>query len=322
MAFVANHIIRNRFLGFIIMLIVFGSINLDVTYHVKKLPKAGQTVISDHFLIGPGGKGANQALASARMGTKTALVGKVGDDASGMRVLNNLKKNEVMTSGVAKADDNTTGTSTIIVDKNGENQIIYSPGANAEVTADQLPGDILHKKNMLLVQMELPLEQTMIGIKNARDNGAKVICNMAPAQKLPAVVLKIIDYLIINEHEAIDCLKSMKLEVDSDPTKQALTLAREGNLTCVITLASKGCVAVTADEKIFVIQPPPIEKPIDTTGAGDCFCGTFAACLHEGFEMKKALQYAVTAATLSCLRPGAQSSYPYMDDIQKIVEKK
>jgi len=301
------------------MLIVFGSINLDVTYHVKKLPKAGQTVISDNFLIGPGGKGANQALASARMGTKTALVGKVGDDASGMRVLNNLKKNEVMTSGVAKADDAATGTSTITVDRNGENQIIYSPGANALATADQLPGDILHEKNMLLVQMELPLEETVIGIKNARDNGAKVICNMAPAQKIPAVVLQIIDYLVMNEHEAIDCLKTMKMEVDDDPTKQAMALAKEGNLTCVITLGDKGCIAVTPEGKNFTIQPPAIDKTIDTTGAGDCFCGTFAACLHEGFDIKKALKYAVTAGTLSCLRPGAQSSYPYMDDIENVV---
>jgi len=303
------------------MLIVFGSINLDVTYHVKKLPKPGETVISDNFLIGPGGKGANQALAAARMGAKTAVVGKVGDDASGMRVLNNLKRNEVMTSGVAKSDEMSTGTATVIVDKKGENQIIYSPGANSETMADQLPAEILNDKNMLLVQMELPMEQTMIGIKNARDNGAKIICNMAPVQKLPAVVLKILDYLILNEQEAIDCLKTMKLDVDKDPSKQAMILAKEGNLTCIITLGEKGCVAVTPDEKIFAIQPPQVENTVDTTGAGDCFCGTFAACMHEGFELKRALNYATTAATLSCLRPGAQSSYPFWADIENLLEK-
>lgn len=304
------------------MLIVFGSINLDVTYHVKKLPKPGETVISDNFLIGPGGKGANQALAAARMGAKTAIVAKVGDDASGMRVLNNLKKNEVMTSGVAKADELPTGTATIIVDKKGENQIIYSPGANAEASAEQLPGEILNDKNILLVQMELPLEQTVIGIKNARDNGAKVICNMAPVQKLPAVVLKILDYLILNEQEAVDCLQIMKLKADKNPTNQAMTLAKEGNLTCIITLGEKGCVAVTPDEKIVSIQPPAVENTVDTTGAGDCFCGTFAACLHEGMDLKNSLNYATTAATLSCTRPGAQNSYPFLDEIQTILEKK
>ncbi len=303
------------------MLIVFGSINLDVTYHVKKLPKRGETVISDNFLIGPGGKGANQALAAARMGAKTALVAKTGDDASGMRVINNLKKNEVMTSGIARDEELDTGTSTIIVDQNGENQIIYSPGANAHASAEQLPAEILNDKNMLLVQMELSLEETMIGIKNARDNGAKIICNMAPVQKLPAVVLKILDYLILNEYEAVDCLKTMKLKHDDDPVKQAITLAKEGNLTCIITLGEKGCVAATPDEKTIAIQPPKIEKTYDTTGAGDCFCGTFAACLHEGFDLKRALNYATTAATLSCTRPGAQSSYPYLSDIEQILEK-
>ncbi|MEM8833384.1 MAG: ribokinase, partial [Pseudomonadota bacterium] len=232
------------------MLVVFGSINLDVTYHVKRLPKQGETVIADRYLIGPGGKGANQALAAARMGVKTALVAKTGDDANSVRVLNNLKRNEVMTSGIAKSDELPTGTSTIIVDKNGQNQIVFVPGANDEISAEQLPPEILHDKNILLVQMETPLEETVIGMKTARDSGAKIIMNMAPVKKVPSVVLKLSDYLIVNEIEAEQVIKNAKLEAGKNPTDQAMALAKEGKTTVIITLGEKGCVAVTPEEKI------------------------------------------------------------------------
>ncbi|MEM6811530.1 MAG: ribokinase [Pseudomonadota bacterium] len=303
------------------MLVVFGSINLDLTYHVKKLPKDGETVIANGYTIGPGGKGANQALAAARMGVKTALVAKTGDDANSVRVLNNLKRNEVMTSGVAKSETLPTGTATIIVDEKGNNQIIYVPGANNEISAEQLPSDILHNKNVLLAQMETPLEETVVALKKAKDSGARTILNLAPAQKIPSIVMQLAHYFIVNEVEADYLIKTLKLDPGKNITDKARALSQIGKTTVIITLAEKGCVAVTPEDNIIAIEPPKIDKVVDSTGAGDCFAGTFAACLHEGMDLKSAIKTAITAATLSCLKPGAQNSYPYKDDIRELMKK-
>jgi ribokinase len=299
------------------MLVVFGSINLDLTYEVASLPKPGETIIASDYRIGPGGKGANQALAAARYGAKTALVGHVGDDANGLRVLNNLKKHEVMTSGIAKHEELPTGMAMITVDKNGENQIVVAPGANNEANESQVPSEILRPGNVLLVQMELPLEQTAMVMKKARQHGAKIIFNLAPVQKIPAALLSLVDILVMNELEAIQCQRDFGMTTSGGYAEQAKRLAEKGKLTCIITCGAAGAVAASKDGKVIEVSAPEIGEIVDTTGAGDCFCGTLAASLHEKESLDDAVRASVAAGTLSCTKPGAQDSYPFKDEIQK-----
>jgi ribokinase len=302
------------------MIIVFGSINVDLNMKVNSFPKAGETVLSSFYDITPGGKGANQALAAARIGAKTAIVGKVGDDGMGLRVLNNLKRNEVMTSGVAKSDTLPTGMATIIKEKNGNNRVIVASGANVEVNAEQAPSDILHEGNILLVQMELPIEQNAIVMKTAHDTGAKVILNLAPALEIPKKMLELVDYLIVNQIEARQLAEKLGMKADGNGAVLAAALAKEGNLTCILTMGPDGIVAVSPDGKGVRLEAMKLgDEAIDTTGAGDCFCGTFTACLHEGKSFEVALKMATIASGLSCKKEGTQDAYPYLEEINELM---
>lgn len=302
------------------MIIVFGSINMDLNLKLKRFPDAGETILSPSYTMTPGGKGANQAMASARAGAKTALIGKVGDDGPGLRILNHLKRNEVMTSGVAKSTEWPTGMAMVAKEKDGENRIIVASGANLEVSAEQAPPEIFNENNVLLVQMEVPMEQNALVMKNAKDNGSKVIMNLAPALTIPKALLSLVDYLIVNQIEARQLAEKLKINIDGDTSKLAAALAKEGNLTCIVTLGPDGIVAVNPDGKGLKIPSMKIENVVDTTGAGDCFCGTFAACVHEGKDMNTALRMATVASGLSCRDVGTQASYPYLADIEEAMD--
>lgn len=303
------------------MIIVFGSINMDMSLKVKSFPSAGETVLSSSYTSTPGGKGANQALAAARTGAKTALVGKVGDDGPGLRILNNLKRNAVMTSGIAKSEDLPTGMALIMKDKSGENRIVVASGANSQVSADQAPSEILHGGNVLVLQMEVPIEQNAIVMKSARENGAKVILNLAPSLAVPKPMLSLVDYLIVNQIEARQLGERLNINVDNDTSKLAAALAKEGNLTCIVTLGPDGVVCVAPDGKGWEIPSMNLgDKVVDASGAGDCFCGTFAACIHDGKQLTTALRMATIASGLSCLKDGTQDSYPYVDDVEEVMK--
>lgn len=303
------------------MIIVFGSINVDLNMQVKSFPEAGETVLSSNYDLTAGGKGANQALAAARIGAKTAIVGKVGDDGMGLRVLNNLKRNEVMTSGVAKSEELPTGMATIIKEANGENRIIVASGANMEVSAEQAPSDILHDGNIVLLQMELPMEQNAIVMKTAHDTGAKVVLNLAPALEMPKKMLELVDYLIVNQIEARQLAEKLGIKADGNAKVLAQALAKEGNLTCVLTMGPDGVVAVEPDGKGLQIEALKLgDAAIDTTGAGDCFCGTFTACLHEKKPLTDALKMATIASGLACKKQGTQDAYPYLEEINEMLD--
>ena len=303
------------------MIIVFGSINVDLNMKVKSFPKAGETILSDTYDLSPGGKGANQALAAARVGAKTAIVAKVGDDGMGLRVLNNLKRNEVMTSGVAKSEELPTGMAMVVKEKGGENRIIVASGANVEISAEQAPSDILHDGNILLAQMEVPMEQNAIVMKTAHDTGAKVILNLAPALEIPKKMLGLVDYLIVNQIEARQLADKLGVKADGNGTVLAQALAKEGDLTCILTMGPDGVVAVEPDGKGLQIEAMKLgDAAIDTTGAGDCFCGTFAACLHEKKPLAESLKMATIASGLSCKKEGTQDAYPYLEEINEMME--
>jgi len=302
------------------MLIVFGSINMDLTVRVKQFPPKGDVVLSSNYKMSPGGKGANQSLAAARYGAKTALVGKVGDDGNGLRILNNLKRNGVMTSGVAKSEDFPTGMAMVMKEKTGDVRTILASGANATISAEQAPADILHKDNVLLVQMELPLEQNAIVMKRAKENGAPVIMNLAPALSIPKELTFLIDYLIVNQIEARQMAKKFGMEPEKDTKELARKIAMDGKMTVIITMGENGVVASDKAGSVTQLKSYKPKQVEDTTGAGDCFCGTFAACLHEGKRFKDALKIATVASGLSCEKPGTMSSYPYLEEIEEALE--
>lgn len=303
------------------MIVVFGSINMDLNMQVKNFPKPGETLISKSYSMTPGGKGSNQALSAARLGVKTALIGKVGNDGPGIRAQKVLRRNEVITSGITEAEELPTGMAMVLRDQSGENQIIVASGANAEVSAEQAPAEILGEGNYLLVQMELPIEQIAIAMKTAKDNGAKVVMNLAPALEIPAPMLSLADYLIVNQIEALELGSRLGLDAEMSQAKLAYALAKKGDLTCLITMGGKGSVLVNPKGEAWGMDSIQLDEVIDTTGAGDCFCGTFTACLHEGRKHEEAMRYATAAAALACGKEGTIGSYPYLHDIEEMLER-
>lgn len=303
------------------MIVVFGSINTDIILSLSSAPENGETVLTETYEMDYGGKGANQALAAARGGVKTALVGKVGDDAMGQRVLSSLRRYEVMTSGVGISDVHPTGMAIIFRGDNGENRIIVASGANNEASAEQVPDEILKPGSILLLQMELPLAENATLMERAKARGVTVILNLAPAFHMSQKALSSVDYLVINEVEARSMASAMGLPLEQDLSLLAKAMAMKGDLTCIITLGEEGVVAFLPDGTGWRVVALPGLDVVDTTGAGDCFCGTFAAALHEKLPLEYALRRASVAAGLSCTKKGVQESYPYQGDIDSAIIK-
>lgn len=302
------------------MIIVFGSVNMDVNMEVPAFPKGGETILSPDYVMGPGGKGANQSLAASRSGVKTAIVGKVGDDGMATRILTNLRRNEVMTSGVATSDYLPTGMAFVLRDKKGENQIIVASGANGDVRADQVPDEILKAGNILLLQMEVPHAETFLVLERAKRLGVTTVLNLAPAFRIPQKALANVDYLIVNEHEAQMMVETMGIPHQADLMLMAKALSVQGKLNCIITLGGEGALAATEKGEAWRVPSMKLDQIVDSTGAGDCFCGTFAAALHEKQSLPEALRRASVAAGLSCTKRGAQDSYPFIAEIEEALK--
>ncbi|MDF3024869.1 MAG: hypothetical protein K0R10_2230 [Alphaproteobacteria bacterium] len=295
------------------MIIVFGSMNVDLVMPVKEFPGPGETVpCTQDYISSSGGKGANQAVAAMRAGAKVVMVGKVGDDAFGRRCVNSLKTQGIWTSGIG-ISERPTGCATIAVNMKGANIIIVAPGANLDATSDQLPDEVFNDKNLILCQLETDYAQTFDVLRRGKENGAITILNASPSAEIPAEVIATLHYLIVNEVEAHQLAHG--LGIDSE---DALTIAKKvaamGDLACIITLEEKGAVAAKGNEA-YTVGALPVEV-VDSTGAGDAFCGIFAASLQSGSGWVKAMHVASTGAGLACLGLGAQAGMPAIDDIQ------
>jgi ribokinase len=309
------------------MVVVFGSLNIDLIMKVKNQPQAGETIITPTYEWLPGGKGCNQAVACARSGVKTAMVGQVGDDGFGTRIVNTLKRDEILASGIARADDEPTGMAFITIDHAGENQIVVASGANKLASADQVPNEILHKDNVILMQMEVTHDQNWDVINRAKSAGALTILNLAPAGNVPRDVLDNLDYLIVNQIEGRQMAEKMGLEIEDSAIKLASKLAKEAQLTCIMTLGPLGCVAMKPDGSGWKVDAHDLGEDLaDTTGAGDTFCGVFAGCIFKKLSLQESLRRASIAGTLACRGLGAQTKMPtdeeikdYLDDIPAAV---
>jgi ribokinase len=235
-------------------------------------------------------------------------------------MLRQLRRDGVMTSGVSESPDLPTGCAVIIRDKAGQNQIAVSSGANAGAKADQVPDEILKKGNVVLMQMEMPPEENWKLIERAHTRGATTILNLAPAITISEAALKKLDYLIVNHIEARQMAGMLGLKAEKDAMKMAQALSKQGDLTCIITLSEKGAVACGKDGKLTTVPAMKLEKVVDTTGAGDAWCGTFAAAIHDGKKLEEAMRMASVAGSLSCTKKGAQDSYAYLGDIRENLQ--
>jgi ribokinase len=272
------------------VIVVFGSLDIDMIMPVGHFPKPGETVLcTTDYLSRPGGKGSNQAVAAVRAGAKVVVVGKVGDDSFGRRSMNNLKHQGIWVSGIG-ISERPTGSSTIAVDEQGANFSIVAPGANLDAASDQVPDEVLIPKNIVLTQLEVTPAETFKVLERARSRGATTVLNASPAENIQADELKNIDYLIVNEVEAQQLAHTLGVQ-STDPKQIAQTIAQKGNLTCIITLESKGSVAAQ-DDSVYVVATLPVEA-VDTTGAGEGVFGLFLG----GFEKRLLLVYGLAECT-------------------------
>lgn len=297
------------------MITVFGSINLDLVVAVQELPKAGQTVSGPDHQTFPGGKGANQALAACRAGASVRMVGAVGQDAFGPLALTNMRDAGVDLSAV-RSLPGASGLAFIGIDAGGENQIIVASGANARVEADWLDG-CLFEADTLLLQGEVPFGQMTRAIARARETGAAVFWNPAPVPREDIVSgLDAVDTLVVNESEAQDIAARAGLSGDIDAF---IGHFATGTRRVVVTLGAKGAKAGVAGDRYEVASP--VIKAVDTTGAGDAFCGALAAALDAAVPIGRALKEGVAAGALACTATGAQSSAPRREDIRRLADQ-
>lgn len=280
------------------MIVVFGSINLDLIFAVPSLPRSGDTVLCPAARIEPGGKGANQAVAAARDGARVIMAGAVGRDALAQDALALLRDAGVDLRRVVETDA-PTGVASVLVDPRAHNAIAVASGANLVARADQIEDALLGPETTVVLQMEVAPDQTAALIQRAKVRGARTILNLAPAAALPVEVLRAVDILVVNETEA-DWLAD---HLGCAATAAALHVAL--GTTVIRTLGENGLETATQH------MPARRIDPVDTTAAGDCFVGVLAASLDRGQPLSAALHRATNSAALCCVRPGSQGSLPW-----------
>lgn len=293
------------------MITVIGSINLDLVANVSRLPQPGETVPGSTFATAPGGKGANQALAAARAGVETRMIGAVGRDAFADEALALLRQGGVDTSSLNETGAS-TGTALILVDDKGENMIAVVPGANASVRPADVAATPL-QPGVLLLQHEIPLETVNAALEAARKAGVRSILNTAPFRIEAAALLEKADFVVANETEFDLYAQTLHLE-GAERTERMQDFARRTGRTVIVTLGGDGVVAATPNDMIE-IAAMKIE-PVDTVGAGDTFCGYLGAALHEKKPLAEALRRAAVAGSLACLKSGAQPSIPMAEEVE------
>ncbi len=298
---------------------VFGGINIDLVINCPHLPKPGETVKGYAFHEHAGGKGANQAVAAAKLGGTVSLLGHIGGDPFGQTLLENLKRYGIDTSCVRKLDGEKTGIALIFVDDGGENIISFFPGANMIVEDGYLDiaAKMLSRSDILLIQMECSLPVVFSMIRIAASLGVKVILNPAPAVEIPDDIVAMCSVIIPNESE-VEILTHVGIRNEHDALMAATMLRNKGCETVIVTMGEQG--AFVSDASMNKLIPPPSVKAIDTVAAGDVFCGAFAVKYNERAPIGECIRYANCAAAISTTRRGAQSSIPDKEEVIKMMK--
>ncbi|MFI9171383.1 ribokinase [Streptomyces lincolnensis] len=294
-------------------LLVVGSANADLVIGVERRPGAGETVLGSDLVTHPGGKGANQAVAAARLGARTALLARVGDDAHGRLLLDSQRAAGVDTVGVLVGGA-PTGVALITVDPSGDNSIVVSPGANGRLMPQDVAaaGSLFHASRVVSAQLEIPLE-TVEQVVRSLAPDSRFVLNPSPPRRLPAEVLAACDPLIVNEHEAKVILGESAAGVSDEPADWARLLLAKGPRSVVITLGAQGAL-VASGEGVTRIAALAVDA-VDTTGAGDAFTAALAWRLGAGASLEEAAAYASRVGAAAVTRRGAQDSFPTAQEV-------
>ncbi len=295
-------------------IVVVGSINMDLVVRTDEIPNIGETVLGNELLQIPGGKGANQGVSMAKLGNKVIFLGKVGNDEFGDKLLNSMKNAGVNIEHIER-EYTSTGVAVINVDKKGNNNIVVIPGANQNVDRDYLNRHIsaLEKGDVVVFQLEIPIETVKEGLKIAKSLGKITVLNPAPAYDLDEQIIENVDILIPNEHE-LGRIAKRNIDTKESLVDAANVLLEKGVKEIIVTLGSKGVCYVNKDGyKIFDAYKV---EAVDTTAAGDSFIGGFVSSYIKDKNIDKAIDMGQKAAALTIQKIGAQSSLPTIDEVE------
>lgn len=291
---------------------VFGSLNMDLVFKSNVLPKSGETLSGDDFFINEGGKGANQAVAVSKQGCKTYMIGAVGLDVFGKKLVETLTNYHVDTTYVMKKENVSTGVAGILIYEH-DNRILLHGGANQTLTKEDVDRGLekIDSQDIFITQLENNIEMVEYGLKKAKEKGALCIFNPAPAKKIAEDALSCVDILILNESEC-ETLSGFNLDEQEKLKSYFLSL----NIShIIITLGSKGCLYIHQDQNQN--YPAYKIKALDTTAAGDTFVGCFAAQYLKNKNIQESIEYATKASALTCLKEGAQQSIPTREEVEQ-----
>lgn len=299
-------------------IVVLGSCNTDMVIKSERLPAPGETILGGQFLMNPGGKGANQAVAASRLGGDVTFICKTGNDIFGQEFVELFKKESIKTEYVFKDEELPSGVALITVDKSGENSIVVASGANSSLSKSDVDTakEAIENAELLLMQLETPLETVRYAAEIANNNGVKVILNPAPApaESLPVELLENLHMIIPNNTEA-QILSGVEVN-DWETARQAAdVISGLGVTVVVITLGAMGAFVKDGDQ-YYEIKVESKLDTVDTTAAGDTFCGALCVALAEGTALKDAVEFANRAAGISVTRMGAQASIPYRNELK------
>lgn len=300
--------------------LVIGSLNMDMTVKVEEIPKLGETIFGNDFYESCGGKGANQAVAVSKLGMKTEMIGMVGKDSQGEKLIQNLNKYGIISDNVIKSDE-LTGRAIITVDKKGDNNIIVIPGSNFKITKEHIQAkqDVIASSDVVILQNEIPSETVEFSLLKAKELGKITIFNPAPARKLSGEVFKNTDYLILNETEMEEIFE-IKFNDEEYTEKISIKKKEYGIKNIILTLGDKGSILFSEDNNIKKYDVYKV-KAVDTTAAGDSFIGAFTMKICEIGNPDEAIKYATAVSAIVVTRQGAQDSIPTREEIEKFIEE-
>ena len=293
-------------------ILVIGSANIDLTIHTDRMPKLGETVTGHGFSMNSGGKGANQAVAAAKLGGDVKFLGVIGNDTYGEKLLADLRKSGAVFEDIT-ADGVPTGTACITV-VNGDNFIVLNPGANDLLTPEIIEekAELIRKSDYVIMQLEIPVDSVLRAAVIAKDAGTSVVLNPAPVKELPDEIYRLIDIMIPNEYEAM-LLTGISTDNEQGCRAAVEDLRKKGVKTVIITLGDRGCVYNDGDRIIF--HPAGKADVVDTTSAGDSFIGALCCKLSSGNSLPESIDYATKVAAVTVSRRGASESIPYAYEI-------
>lgn len=306
-------------------ILVVGSLNMDLVVQMPAIPRPGETLLGGKFATFPGGKGANQAVAAARLGAHVSMVGRVGGDAFGKQMLQIIRDEGIDTRFIGVDEQSATGVALITVDAQGENSISVASGANFTLTEEDVrqAWQQIPDVDLLVMPLETPLETIRTAAQIAKQRQVRVILNPAPAQDLEESLLRMVDVIVPNESET-ERLTGQTINNQDNTRNAGAELLKRGVANAVLTLGESGALLVegSSGEPVFEFIPAFQVPVVDTTAAGDAFVGALATAMGEGQSLSNAVRFASAVAALSVTRPGAQPSLPYRSEVDQFLREK